>query len=165
MNDNIPAIEMFQTRVRQELPELAASVGDPVPDGYGNFILLDVPCPSNPDRCRLGVLFCGECFEISFSVVETRGPAECQIHLGSDLASSVSETIRYLHGILTGGILVDVFRYRWFWFQPYYLAFFREASCRPRGNIVQTLSWKDCGKSIDAPNPLQSSSPQAGRSR
>lgn len=146
MSDTAPAIEMFQTRLRQEFPQFATSITAAIPDDLGNFTLLDIPCPSNPDRCRLGVLYRGECFEIWFSVAETRGPAERQILIGRDLANSVSEAIGFLRSIVAGGILVDIFRYRWLWFQPYYLAFFREASRHPKCRIIQTLSWTDCRK-------------------
>jgi hypothetical protein len=147
-NDITPAIEMFQTRLRQKLPELATSVSEAIPDGLGNLTLLDVQCPLNPDRCRLGVLFCGECFEIWFSVAETRGPAERQILITSDLASSVAGTISFLHDIISGRILLDIFRYRWLWFKPYYLVFFRDSSARPARGVVQTLSWKNCREGI-----------------
>jgi hypothetical protein len=146
MSDVAPVVRMFQTRIREELPEFAAVTDTATPDGFGNFKLLDIPCPSNPSR--LGVLYCGDCFEISFSVAETRGPAEKQIIITSDLSSAVTATIDFLQGIITGHILVDVIRYRLFWFQPYYLAFFREASRRPKGHIIQTLRWNDKNKGV-----------------
>jgi len=139
MSDVAPVVQIFQSRMRDELPELAASAGTATPDGFGNFTLLNIPCPSGPSR--LGVLYRGDCFEITFSVAEARGPAEQQVVIADDLAGAVTATIDFLRGIVTGRILVDVFRYRVLWFQPYHLAFFREPSRRPRGRIVRTLSW------------------------
>jgi hypothetical protein len=149
MSDIAPVIEMFQARIREELPELATSAGTATPDGFGNFTLLDVPCPSSPKRCRLGVLYRGDCFEIAFSVVEARGPAEHQVIITSDSAGAVTATIDFLRGVLSDRMLVDIFRYRILWFQPYHLAFFREASRHPRGRIVETLRWTANGKVKD----------------
>ena len=139
MSDVAPVVQIFQSRMRDELPEFAASSGTVTPDGFGNLTLLDVPCPSSSSR--LGVLYRGYCFEISFSVTEARGPAEQQVIITGDLAGSVAATIDFLRGIVTGRILIDVLRYRLLWFRPYYLAFFREGSRRRRGRIVRTLSW------------------------
>jgi len=139
MIDLAPVVRMFQARLREELPELALSSGLPASDGSGNFTLLDIPCPSGP--CRLGVLCRGDCFEISFSVPGTRGPAEQQVIIAGDMDGSVTDTIDFIRGIMEGRILVDVLRYRLPWFQPYYLAFFRESSRRPERRRVRTLSW------------------------
>jgi hypothetical protein len=130
---------MFLARIREELPELAASASTAAPDGFGNFMLLDIPCSASSSR--LAVLYRGDCFEISFSIADTRGPAEHQVIISNDLAAATAATIDFLRGIITGRILVDVFRYRLLWFQPYYLAFFRESPRRPRGRIVRTISW------------------------
>jgi hypothetical protein len=50
MSDAAPVVQKFQKRIREELPELAASVTTPAEDASGNLTLLDVPCPSNPSR-------------------------------------------------------------------------------------------------------------------
>lgn len=139
MSEIAPALQMFQTLIRQELPELATASADAKPDGYGHYTLLDIPCPSSSSR--LCVLYRGDCFEISFSVAEARGPAEQQIIITDDLAGATAATIDFLRGIVTGRILVDVLGYRLLWFQPYCLAFFRDSSRRPRGRIVRTISW------------------------
>jgi hypothetical protein len=146
MIDTAPVVQMFQTGIREELPELAASAGTATPDGFGNFTVLDAPCPSSPDRCRLGVLYRGDCFEIAFSVAEARGPAEQQILIASDLAGTVAATVDFLRGIVAGRILVDVLRHRLLWFRPYYLVFFREASHRPPGRAVQSIRWTSNGE-------------------
>jgi hypothetical protein len=139
MSDIAPVVQMFQSRIREKLPELADSTGAATPDGFGNFTLLDIPSPSSSSR--VGVLYLGDCFEISFSVAEARGPAERQVIITDDLAGAVAAVVDFLRDIVTGRILVDVFRYRLLWFQPYHLAFFRESSRRPRRRIVRTLSW------------------------
>jgi hypothetical protein len=145
MTDIGPVVQMFQTRLREQLPDLASSSGTARPDGFGNFTLLDVPCQSSSSR--LGVLYRGDCFEISFSVADTRGPAEQQVMIGDDLARAVASSVDFVRDIVSGRVLVDVLRYRLLWFQPYHLAFFRESSRRPRGRIVRTLSWN--GKDED----------------
>jgi hypothetical protein len=73
MSDIAPVVQMFQAWIREELPELAPPTGTATPDGFGNFTLLDIPCRWSSSR--LGVLYRGDCFEISFSVAEARGPA------------------------------------------------------------------------------------------
>jgi hypothetical protein len=144
-----PAIQMFQTRIREELPEFGPSIGDPIPDAYGNHCLLDVPCPSSPGRCRLEVLFRGDCFQIAFSVAATGGAAEQVIIVDEDLSGSVAATIDFLRDIVTGRIVVDVLRYRFLWFRPYYRAFFRETSRRPPCCTVETLAWAAAPKIQD----------------
>ena len=143
-------IELFQSRVRKEFPEFAASLVTEEPDGFGNFMLLDVPWPPNPKRCSLSVLYRGDCFEVAFSVAETRGPAECNISLYFAISPSAVEwTIDFLREIVSSRIFVDVFRYRFFWFQPFYLAFFREATKAPRRRVVETLCWSGSRKAGD----------------
>lgn len=139
MSDVATVAQMFQTRMREVLPDFAASAGTAMPDGFGNFTLLDVLCASNSSR--LGVLYRGDCFEISISVADARGPAEQQVIIGDDLARAVAATVDFLRDIVAGRVLVDIVRYRLLWFQPYCLAFFRETSRRPRGRVVRTLSW------------------------
>jgi hypothetical protein len=141
MNDTMCVIQTFETHVRKRLPELAAALRG-APDVYGNFVILDSRWTLNSNRCHLGVLYRpGDCFEISFSVAEARGPAERQILLGSDLPGAISAAADFLRDIVSGRVLVDVLRYRFLWFRPYYLAFFREASQRPRRHVVETLCW------------------------
>ena len=153
MSDVAPVVQMFQTRMREALPDLAASTGAAIPDGFGNFTLLDVPCPSSSSR--LAVLYREYCFEISFSVADTRGPAERQVYISDDLARAVAATVDFLRDVVGSRVLVDVLQYRWLWFDPYYQVSFRESSHRPRGPILRTLSWsgKDnrVGSQITAP--------------
>lgn len=150
MSDTTQVVQAFANRVREELPELTAALRGGNPDGYGNHVVLDLPWPHDPSRCRLGAFYSpDDCFEVSFSVAEARGPAERQMLVSGDSSGAVSATVDFLRDILTGRILVDVFRYRFLWFQPYYLAFFREASRRPRGRVVETLRWTANGKVDD----------------
>ncbi|MEO5916459.1 MAG: hypothetical protein ABIS50_19640 [Luteolibacter sp.] len=150
MSDSSQVVQAFESLVREKLPELTTGLRGGTPDGYGNHVVLDVPWPANPSRISLGAFYSpDDCFEISFSVSEARGPAERQILIGSDLSGAISATVDFLRDILSGRILVDVVRHRFLWFRPYHLAFFREASRRASGRIVETLCWTANGKDED----------------
>jgi hypothetical protein len=150
MSETTQVVQAFEARVREQLPELVAGLRGGAPDGYGNYVVLDFPWPANPKRCALGAFYSpGDYFEVSFSVAEARGPAERQILVVGDLSGSISATVNFLRDVLSGRILVDVLRYRFLWFHPYHLAFFREASRSPRGRIVETLRWAAYGKDED----------------
>jgi hypothetical protein len=135
-------LETFQSRIRQELPQLMTWPGKAEPDGFGNYIVLDAPWPSKPDRCRLEVLFRGDCFQVAFYVAETRGPAE-QVIISDDPDAVVSATIEFRDSLVAGRILVDVSRSRFLWFAPYYLVSFRQESQRPGRRVVETISWRN----------------------
>src|SRR5438093_8875821 len=116
MSDTAQIVQAFESRVREQLPELTTALCGGAPDGYGNHVVLDSPWPRNPGRCRLGAFYSpGDCFEVSFSVAEARGPAERQILVGSDSAGAVTATVDFLRDILSDRILVDVFRHRLLW--------------------------------------------------
>lgn len=133
----------------EALPSLAVSLGAAIPDGFGNFWLMDIPSPSNAGR--LGVLYRTDCIEVSFSVAETRGPAEQQILINDDddVAIAVADTVDFLRDIVADRVVVDVLRCRLLWFRPYYLPFFREALRHPRGCIVRTIRWSEPDDQID----------------
>ena len=87
--------------------------------------MLDLPWPAAPKRCALVALYSpGDCFDVSFTVAETRGPAERLILIDCNLSGVLSATVDFIRDILCGRIVVDVLRYRFLWFQPYHLAFF-----------------------------------------
>jgi hypothetical protein len=146
MRDAATAVQMFQSRIKEELPEFRNMVVNVTPDGFGNFTVLDVPVPFSPSRCRLAVLYREDCFEVSFSVAEARGPAERQIIISGDLAGAVAATTEFLGAIVDGHVVVDLLRCRSLSLQPYYLAFFRDVSERPKGRVVETVRWKANGK-------------------
>jgi len=144
MSDLAEVVHAFESRVRQRLPSLAEALRGGAPDGHGNNLLLEAPWPSDPKRGVLRVLYYpGDCFEISFSVTETRGPAELQIplSLAPDLAGAAGAVVDYLGDFTSGHRVVQIHRYRFLWFQPYYLPFFGEQLPSRRGHIVETLRW------------------------
>ena len=142
MSNTTQVVRAFEKCVRDQLPELTAGLRGGVPDGYGNYVVLDFPWPANPSRCSLGTFYSPEdCFEIGVSVSGTRGPAERQILIGNNLPSAISATVDLLQDIVSSRILVDVFGGRFLWFKPSYVATFREASRSPRGRIVETIRW------------------------
>ena len=137
-------LRTFESQVRERLPELAGGLCGGVPDGYGNYVVLDLPWPVNPTRCRLGVFYSpGDCIEVSFAISETRGPAERQVLARSDFAQMVSATVDFLGDFVSGRTVVDVIRCRWLWFRPYHLASFRDVSRRAGRGVIETLRWKD----------------------
>jgi hypothetical protein len=140
-------LRMFETQVRERVSQLAGGLCGATPDGHGNYLMLDLPWPANPARCRLGAFYSPrDCLEVSFAISETRGPAERQIHAGNDAANMVSQTVDFLRDIVSGRVVVDVTRYRWLWFQPYHLAFFRDSSSSAGRNVVETLRWSDSSR-------------------
>lgn len=144
MPDITTIIDIFNKEVSDRVPELIRYLRGGTYDGLGNYELLEAPWPLDPNRCTLGVLWRPEqnCFEISFSVLGTRGQAERQFIYKDDLTGAVTETIEFISDILAGRILVDIHRYRLFWFQHYYLPFFREASIPIKSGVIETISWR-----------------------
>ena len=140
---DIPAvIKVFRKAICRELPKFAKFVVAAEPDEFSDHVILNVPWPRDPGRSLLIVMYRGDCFEVSFSVAGTRGPAERQIIIDKDLAVAVTVTVGFLSEIVSGQVLVDVVQYRILWFQPYRQAFFRQASAsRPSRKVVETLRW------------------------
>jgi hypothetical protein len=82
---------------------------------------------------------------MSFFVAGTHGPAESQIvgHSDDDPGTMVEDAISFLADFLSERLVIVVERYRWLWFPPYYLPFFRLLSQRSRGNkVCEVLSWR-----------------------
>ncbi len=140
-------VENFIGQVRQEFPECLPflrpmpSNGD-VPDHYHE--VLRVSSPPAPKGCELAVHFRGDSFEISFGVPNTRGPAEIEI-VGdtSDINSIVADTVSCLRDFFSERIVVVIERFRFLWFQPYFLPFFKHVSEEPFSRRAQeVLSWK-----------------------
>jgi hypothetical protein len=135
-------IKLFEDTIVRKLPQFWVSVINPAPSELGAYEEIFIaPWPVDPNRCRLSVFYRVDCFEISFWVNETRGPAEAQILINGDLSGAVEATVDYLREIVLGHILVDVVQYRSFLFRRYYLAFFRAASRRASKRTVETLNW------------------------
>ena len=144
MSEITLVIQLFENSIRRKLPQLSGFVRKPAPtpSQLGSSVeILSALCPTNPGRCSLSVIYRGDCLEISFWITGTRGPAERQFIINGDLLGAVEATVDYLREIVLGHILVDVVQYRVFWFRPYYLASFRQASRRPSRRTVETLSW------------------------
>lgn len=143
MNDFDTINNLFQEQLRAKLPELVAASEAAHIDETGDFILLDIPCSSSYDRL---LVFSRDIWiEIALHFKETRGPAEALIGLNNDLenelAEVVNETVEYLQELVTGKIVVDICRYRNFWFKPYFLAWFRDSSESPHKRTVRTIQW------------------------
>jgi len=66
--------------------------------------------------------------------VQQNGPTK-------SLLDVVEASVDYLRDIVAGLTVVDVVRYRYSWFCPYYLAFFRQASRAALKHTVETINW------------------------
>ena len=140
-------LEDFGERVRAELPDYAAYLA-PVPASLPDrpdHEAIGIPWPSDPARCRLSAFFRGDCFELSFSVVGTRGPAEMQIigDPSGDPRTMVQGTVLFLQDFFAEHVVVVVERYRSLFFAPVYLPHFRRLSDRPVGRrVCEVISWR-----------------------
>ena len=140
-------LEDFAEQVRAKFPEYSSHLA-PIPIELSKspyHEAIGISWPSDAERCRLSAYFRGDCFEVSFSVAGTRGPAEAQIYGESDddPHTMVKNTVLFLEDFFSEQIVVAVERCRWLWFPPYYLPFFRSLSERPFGHRVsEVLSWK-----------------------
>ncbi len=140
-------VENFVGQVRQEFPECLPFLRPmpsncDVPDHYHE--VLRVSSPPAPKGCELAVHFRGDSFEISFWVSNTRGPAEIEI-VGdkSNISSIVADTLSWMRDFFSERIVVVIERFRFLWFQPYFLPFFEHVSEKPFSRRArEVISWK-----------------------
>ena len=139
MNDFDTVNNLFQEQLLIKLPGLSNESAPSITDEYGNFIVLDIPSSFSHHSL---LVFYRDYFEISVAVSGTRGPAEALLGMDKDLPEAIDDTLDYLQDLVSGKIVIDICRYRFFWFKPNYLAWFRDSSEIPNKRTVRTIMWK-----------------------
>ena len=146
MGNDVLLLGEFAERVRISFPDYASHVA-PIPATHPLapcHELMSIPYPLNPLRCRLSACFRSDCFEISFSVAGTRGPAETQI-VGrpNGPRTIVEDAILFLDDFFSERIVVVIERYPSLWSRNCHLPFFRMLSERSNGRrVCEVLSWR-----------------------
>ncbi len=133
----------FSERIRLSHPAVVRFL---VPEpSSGRFIDAEVfHAPRGIDfQCNfLYVLDRGDTIEIAWSLPQTRGPAEYHwIETCPEDMELVSRAVQAVADILADRVVVAVRRYRFLWFEPYFLGTFHSASEASGLSGVDIVSW------------------------
>lgn len=144
----------FAEALALERPVLAKFLLSPPRGKVGWLEIFDIPRPGHEDQSLL-VVDRGDTIEIAWRGLPTRGPAEFHwVEKKKEDEELVRSSVSVVISILEGGTTAMIRRYRFFWFRPYCLAWFRQPGQALVKNVVAEVRWNQ-----KEPNPEGSASP------
>ncbi len=133
--------QRFSEALASERPALAKFLLSPPRGKAGWLEILDVPRPGHEGQSLL-VVDRDDAIEISWRGLLRRGPAEFHwIEKKKEDEDLVRSSVFAVISILEGHTTVMIRRYRFLWFSPYYLAWFRQPGQQLEPNITQEVRW------------------------
>ena len=141
--------QRFSEALASERPALAKFLLSPPRGKIGWLEVFEAPRPSHEGQSLL-VVDRHNAIEIAWRGLPTRGPAEFHwIEKRREDKELVRSAVSAVISILEGRTTAMIRRYRFLWFRPWYLAWFRQPGEALEPNVV---SWRKCAGTKKSPS-------------